>query len=92
MSNHPQQVHGVTTIDPVELWKRAILNLREARRKAPIMMDFEGYDGSARDAAAEAYVIAAEALVTDLGTLLELGLLEEVEEFMKLATDLHLPR
>ena len=91
MTDHPQSQPPANTIDPCTLWRRSIENLREARRQAPIMMDFEGRDGRTRDAAAEAYVTAAEALVIDLGTLLELGQLEAVEECMTLGGSWRIP-
>ncbi|SOC19631.1 hypothetical protein [Rhodobacter maris] len=70
--------------NPVALWRRSIESLRAARRQAPIMTDYDGHDELARDVAAEAYVLAAEALVMDLGTLLELGHLDAIEESMAL--------
>lgn len=91
MNDHPQSLHQENTIDAVTLWRRSIENLREARRQAPIMMDFEGRDGQTRDIAAEAYVTAAEALVIDLGMLLELGQLEAVEECMTLGGSWRIP-
>lgn len=78
MNDHPQIQTQKEEILPLERWCRMVENLREARRQAPIMMDFEGRDGRSRDAAAEAYVTAAEALVIDLGELLEAGILEEL--------------
>jgi len=85
MNDLQQDFPETSTINPVTLWNRSIENLREARRQAPIMMDFEGRDGATRDAAAEAYVTAAEALVIDLGTLLELGRLEAIDGCLGLA-------
>lgn len=78
MNDHSQIPTRKEEIPPLERWCRMVENLREARRQAPIMMDFQRYDGRTRDAAAEAYVTAAEALVIDLGELLEAGILEEL--------------
>lgn len=85
MNDQTNELHHKDEVHPIERWCRMVVNLREARRQAPIMLDVARIrDDAARDAAAEAYVLAAEAVVTDLGELLEAGILEEAAGYIVL--------